>query len=292
MTTASDRDAASAEAGRGSGAMIFLVAMGVAFAMTGGAILTAAGNGALQEVVRVMTSPAPAATLAERLQQTANVARLEHDVRTLIDEISDLKAQRNEVNRDPAVEDRLVKLDASLAQLSAKTAQLSTATTDLRSETAQLRARTNELSAAQSAIQAVGDWREQVDELKASLAQAGIGMDAMRSSIDASDRSHAKEIADIGRRVDRLERMTASEATGSTAAAPRRRGNPRRPVEWHLAGWSVQGGQNGAAIITGETGTYEVTSGTFVPGIGRISRIQQRANRWVVETEKGTIIQR
>jgi cell division protein FtsB len=309
MTTAPDRDAPSAGVERRSGAVIFLVAMGLALATTSGAILTAAGTGELQDVVRGLSSPGATDPRAEQLQQTATYARLEHDVHALIDEISDLKAQRDEVNRDPAVEDRLARLDAGLAQLSAETARVSTGQTELKDETARmsaertelrhevarLRNETSELRAAQGAFAAAGEWRDQVDDLKASLARTGIGLDAMRTSLDASDSTHRTEIADIGRRVDRLEHIAAAaEATGSIAAPPpRRRGGARRLVDSHeLAGWSVRDGHNGAAIIMGQTGTYEVMSGMVVPGIGRVSSIQRRANRWVVVTERGTIVQR
>jgi hypothetical protein len=295
MTIAPDQDAPSAGVERRSGAVIFLVAMGLALATTSGAILTAAGTGELQDVVRTLGSPGAAEPRVEQLQQTARYARLEHDVRTLIDEVSDLKAQRNEASRDPAVEDRLARLDSGLAQLNAATAQLTIEQADLRSETARLRTETGELRAVQSAFAATSDWRDQVDDLKASLARTGIGIDALRSSLDASDYTHRTEIIDIGRRVDRLEHMAAgTEVTGSIATArTRRRGGARRPVETHeLAGWSVRDGQNGAAIIMGQSGAYAVMSGMMVPGIGRVSSIHRRANRWVVETDKGTIVQR
>jgi hypothetical protein len=307
MTTVSSQDAGSAKTERGSGAAIFLVAMGLALATTSGAILTAAGTGGLQDAVRNLSAARAADTVAEQLQQTATIARLENDVRALIDEVSDLKARPHET---PAVGERLGKLDAGLAQLRTETAQLRADTSQVRtetvrlkaetgrlkSETEQLRSETGQLRAAQGESAASGAWRDQVGELKASLAQAGIDIDAMRSSLDGSDHAHRKAIVDIDRRVDRLEHMIAAEVTGAFGAqSPRRRAPPgqRRSLASHgLTGWSVQEAQDGAAKITGYTGTYEVTSGTFVPGIGRVSGVHQRANRWIVETEKGTIVQR
>jgi hypothetical protein len=117
----------------------------------------------------------------------------------------------------------------------------------------------------------------------------------MRSSLDTGESTRRTEIADIDRRVDRLEHLAAvADATGSIPApTPRRRAAARRPVELHnLAGWTVRDGHNGAVIISGQTGTYEVMSGMVVPGIGRVSSIQRRANRLIVVTGRGTIVQR
>lgn len=283
MTTASDQDAPSAKSGRSMGSAIFLIAMGVALATTSGAILTTVGIGDLQDIVRNLGWPGTTDTFAEQLRQTAAIARLENDVRTLTDEISDLKARHGETRIDPRIERHLARLDDGVAQL--------------QSVTTQLRIESGELRSAQSDVAAREASSDRWYDLKTSLAQAGIDIDAMRSSLDASDHSRRKEIVDIGQRVDRLEHMIAvGDVTGSLGSMVRKRrglvGPRKLAAARAMSGWSVLGGQNGAATITGQNGTYDVTSGSFVPGIGRVSSVRQRANRWVVVTEKGTIVQR
>ena len=100
--------------------------MGFGLATTSGAVLTAVGTGDLQELVRSLSGEPAADPVADQLQQTATIARLENDVRTLIDEISDLKAQRQAAPNDPAVTERFARIDVAeyrLGPLSAKQVQ-------------------------------------------------------------------------------------------------------------------------------------------------------------------------
>jgi len=59
-----------------------------------------------------------------------------------------------------------------------------------------------------------------------------------------------------------------------------------------LSGWSVQDAHNGGATIKGDGGKFDVTRGTLVPGLGRVTNVRQRGSRWIVVTDKGTIVQR
>jgi hypothetical protein len=290
--------------------MIFLIAMGFGLATTSGAILTAVGTGDLQELVRSLSGEPAADPVADQLQQTATIARLENDVRTLIDEISDLKAQRQAAPNDPTVTEHFARIDAELAQLRNETrqvssdtgqlkmltAQLGNDTAQLKSVTTQLRIETGELRTSLDTVATALPGRDRIEDMQSKLGQANANIDAMRSSLDASDHTHRKDVLEIGRRVDRLEHtVTAAEVTGSIGSAPHRRsfnGVRRASTSHDLPGWSVQITDYGAAMISGQTGSYEVTPGTFVPGIGRVTSVQRRANRWMVVTEKGKIIQR
>jgi chromosome segregation ATPase len=213
--------------------------MGFGLATTSGAVLTAVGTGDLQELVRSLSGEPAADPVADQLLQTATIARLENDVRTMIDEISDLKAQRQAVQQDPAITEHFARLDADLAQLRNETRQLSTDTGQLKTLTAQLGTETDqlksvitqlrieagELRASLDEVATARPGRDQIENVQSRLAQANANIDAMRSSLDASDHTHRKEVVEIGRRVDRLEHsVAAAEVTGAIGANPHRRG--------------------------------------------------------------------
>lgn len=288
MTTAPKQDASPAKVERRSGGAIFLVAMGLALATTSGAILTAIGTGNLPDVVRTLSSPGAADTLAEQLRQTATVARLENDVRVLIDEISDLKARPAEARADPRIEEHLARLDSGLAQLQTVTTQLGIDTGELKTATMQLGIDHGELRAAQGELAAAAAHQDQLDDLKAGLAQAGIDLDAMRSSLDASDHSRSKEIVNIGQRVDRLEHLIgAGDATGSLGTIVHKRrgigGQHKLSAGHGLSAWSAQEAQDGAAHYGPDA---------HPRGHSRHVRARNRAGAERAQTGEGSFLQR
>src|SRR6202521_1885612 len=265
MTPSSIADPAAAPE-RGYGARIFLVAAGLALATTGGAILSAIGTGDLRQAVHGVGLARGADIEAERRQQSATVAKLEDDLRILMDEVATLRSRDAVARLDTRLEDRLARLDLDLTQLTA--------------ETAAVRLRDEIVDAAPA--------RDQIGELEGNLAQAAREIGTLRSSFDASVETNRRDIGDIGKRVDRLEHLIgAGDVTSSIGHSP-----VRRRSAHDLSGWSVQDARRGAATITGHSGTYEVTPGTVVPGIGRIASVRARGNHWVVVTDKGVIVQR
>jgi septal ring factor EnvC (AmiA/AmiB activator) len=161
---------------------------------------------------------------------------------------------------DAAVDERLNQLEADIARL--------------KQEAVALRA-------GQS------DTSEELGHIRAGLANATIGLESLRSSIDGNDLGRRHAIADFARRIERLEhQVAASDRTGSIAPAPVRRSRHVVP------GWSVQEAQDGQVLIADDRSTFWVRPGTTVPGLGRVSNVRQRASHWVVVTEKGVIAQR
>lgn len=153
---------------------------------------------------------------------------------------------------------------------------------ELESDIAQLKQEAVALHAGQS------DTSEELGHIRASLANATIGLESLRSSIDDNDLGRRQAIADFGRRIERLEHaVAASDRTGSIAAAPVRRRSPHV-----LSGWSVQDAKDGKALIADHATRFWVQPGTMVPGLGRVTHVRQRASHWVVMTAKGMIAQR
>lgn len=132
-----------------------------------------------------------------------------------------------------------------------------------------------------------GDTAEELGHIRAALANATIGLESLRTSIQEHDQGRSMGDAALDRRVDRLERLIATDATGSI-------GNPsaRRRLPPVLTGWSVRGLDGGKAAIAGRGTTYWVTPGSYVPGLGRINNVRQRGNSLIVVTSRGTIVQR
>jgi len=132
------------------------------------------------------------------------------------------------------------------------------------------------------------DTSAELNHIRAGLANATIGLESMRSSIDESEQSQRQSTTELGRRIGRLESLIASgERTGSISTPSASHRN--RQV---LADWSVQDVQNGQVVIADHGETFLVTPGTVIPRLGRVTDVHQRANRWIVVTEKGIIVQR
>lgn len=83
----------------------------------------------------------------------------------------------------------------------------------------------------------------------------------------------------------------AKEVTGSISpppVAPRVEAARLPKVE----GWVLHEVANGAALIEGRRGIYEVSAGDPVPGLGRVDAIRRQDGRWVVVTSKGLVVAR
>jgi hypothetical protein len=247
---------------RDSTALAFLIAMGIALATTAGVALTA-GTGPLRSgsgAVAVDNDPAAAAPA----QPAPDIVRLEDRLEDLLGEVEILKS-RPTGSSDPTIEDRLKELAEELAQVKADTKRLE-----------------NGLETA--------SWRDEIGTFRANFANTDIELGKLRASLDERDDSRRHAIADLSRRLDRLERVVASnEETGSIAASALH--HRARPAHSGIAGWSVQDGRFDHAVLAGPTARYSVWPGTIVPGLGRIVSVRERGGRFIVVTDKGTITQ-
>jgi hypothetical protein len=113
----------------------------------------------------------------------------------------------------------------------------------------------------------------------------------------------ASEIADITTRLNKLEKKAALPTLSSTKplppAGPKQstlmaRAEPpasneiakQRPL---LREYNLEDVQNGVAVVDSRYGPQQVAPGDFIPGAGRVLRIERRGDDWFVLTSQGII---
>lgn len=254
-------------------ALLLLAAVGLALAVTGGATLSGLATGALQAAVR-STGFGQGETLeSEQRRQARSVASLEARLAQLSDQIGGLArhSAAAAATGEARAQEQLARLESEIAALR------------------------TELQIQRSAVAQTVAPDGPADPHATALAQAGIGLAALRSSFDERDRARGEQIAAVARRIDRLEQMMiAPEATGSIrpqaapAAAVRKRGAARGLQ----AQWSVRPDMLGVAVVNDRGQRFAVTRGAQVPGLGRITDVRRQAGRWVVVTRHGLLVER
>ena len=116
----------------------------------------------------------------------------------------------------------------------------------------------------------------------------------------------ASEIAGLTTRLNKLEKRAAAAGTSSAnplpPAAPKQsslvaRAEPSAPNETArsdnpgplLPDYSVEDARDGIAVVDSRSGPQEVAPGDFIPGAGRVLRIEKRGGDWFVQTSRGVI---
>jgi hypothetical protein len=114
----------------------------------------------------------------------------------------------------------------------------------------------------------------------------------------------ASEIADLTTRLNKLEKRAAIPATASAKppATPKEsslmaRAETSAPNETArsdnpgpvLRDYSVEDVRDGIAVVDSRYGPQEVGAGDFIPGAGRVLRIEKRGGEWFVLTSRGVI---
>ena len=136
------------------------------------------------------------------------------------------------------------------------------------------------------------------------LSELGTKLEKLEKKVAAATPS--KEVSDLAIRLDKLEKRMAAALDGparpeadagtkhgsvvAKAQPPGPNGDARpgaaRPV---LRDYRVSDVQDGFAVVEGRYGTQEVAPGDFVPGAGRVLRIERRGGEWYVLTSNGVI---
>lgn len=204
------------------------------------------------------------------------------------------------------------KPDPLAAQTAMRVEQLSTDIRGVRDAVATLskgRSRGgDDLKPLQERVSALG---EAIEKLRADQSTKIAGLAGSADRGEKADRDIAGKMAQIVERLDRIERASAPQITGSispqpqaqpqqTAAAQPIPTPPPRPVATEkpatppapkpLAGWTLRDIYDGLALIENrQAGIIEVAPGQIVRGLGRIEKIEQRGGRWVVVTQQGVI---
>ena len=147
--------------------------------------------------------------------------------------------------------------------------------------------------------------------LKASVEQTSkigtIQFNKTSDRLDKVEKAQAEPAAKLAKLSDAVDRLRAAppvvpaavaaapvaakEVTGSIsppASAPKAEVARLPTVE----GWVLRDVADGAALIEGRRGMFEVYAGDPVPGLGRVDAIRRQDGRWVVVTSKGLIVAR
>jgi len=166
----------------------------------------------------------------------------------------------------------------------------------------------------------LADLRQSVGEIKSNAASARQISGALAELSQRVDRLGRESSAKADKPAERVDRQANAATAGSSphidkaehksaappsaptqAAAPRPPVRPRfaavaldrtgsidrpRPI---LRSYVVLGARDDVALIGGRYGEREVRAGDFLPGAGRVERIEARGDQWVVMTSEGLI---
>ena len=166
--------------------------------------------------------------------------------------------------------------------------------------------------------------------LEASVARIDADIQALKASIDQTAEANTTQFNRTNGRLDKVEKAQAEPAaklarlseavdklravplaataaaaappaaakdvTGSIAAPasapPAANAKPEVARLPTVEGWRLRDVANGAALIEGRRGMFEVYAGDPIPGLGRVDAIRRQDGRWVVVTAKGLIVAR
>ena len=115
----------------------------------------------------------------------------------------------------------------------------------------------------------------------------------IREAVSASSR----ETADPQRQADPIRKLLKDAEQQLTSIGPNAR-DLQAPVKLApvpetrpttIEGWTLREVTNGTAVLEGPNGTWRVTRGDTVPGVGRIEFIFRWGNRLMVATSSGLI---
>src|SRR5712691_11381972 len=168
---------------------------------------------------------------------------------------------------DSALEATVARIDADIAALKASVEHTA------KANTAQFSKTSDRLDKAEKA-QA---------EPAAKLAKLSEAVDKLRVAPVASVAAAAAPAA-----AKEVTGSISPPATATPAAAPK----PEMARLPTLDGWVLRNVSNGAALIEGRRGMFEVYAGDPIPGLGRVDAIRRQDGRWVVVTGKGLIVAR
>lgn len=289
-----------------SGNSTMLIALVVAFAVAGGAILTTLGTIGFDGLID--NSGLSRTTLSARqYEQASTIAALDRTVTAVNTEVAALRARLDRASgSDAAPGDRLAKfsgeldivkrgirhLAADLGNIDRRVEAIAAGAPGGDPAAADRLAKMDaDITALKKTVADVATDVEYVGQRVETVAVRAITASAtLRSSIDGND----ERLAAVTKRLDKIESTMGGDLT-SSISPQHRSGTPgqataRKRVIMGIPGWSVQEASDGKAVITGRSGSFEVQPGSVVPGLGRVDDIKQQRGRWVVTTSRGPII--
>lgn len=128
-----------------------------------------------------------------------------------------------------------------------------------------------------------------------AAARAQKEIAALRSGLDAANKSNTAQFGKLGTRLDHMEQLAKAAdpvTTGSIrprhAASAAKTAAAEDPAIVH--GWVVRATRNGLVYVEGRSGIYRVLPGVSLPGLGTVETIKREDGRWIVVTPKGNIV--
>jgi len=146
----------------------------------------------------------------------------------------------------------------------------------------------------------IGALQSEVQELRAKLDAMEKRQQAERASaqkaiappapVENKAVASTTESAPAKERAEKPEAKVARAAKNESAKVDMTPVQTIAPAPKVVSGYRVRDVYRGAALIESERGMIGVEPGEFVPGVGRVIAIHERAGRWVVVTESGEIV--
>jgi hypothetical protein len=125
-----------------------------------------------------------------------------------------------------------------------------------------------------------------VDDLRDKVSTLRSNMSLLASSLDEISIGRDSETDRINRRLAKIEDVISIQPD-ITASIPRQTFPPMpRKRAPRTSGWTAQDLGNGIYSVSGPTGKYDVTIGSYVPGLGRIEAIKNQGGRLHLVTGK------
>lgn len=201
-STSAKRDATK----RDTTAVALLAAVLIAAGLTGVATLSAAGSGALQEVLRFAGVGRATVLEQEQQRQAATLAEIERILNNVQVDLGSVEARAKIAQADAAdLGTRLTRIDGDIGSLRESLGKRPIAN-----------------------AQGLRDAMHQSDKV---VHGALMEVASLRSTFDANETTNRKEFAAINQRLDRLERtLTGHDITSSVQKRPARKLHARRPA--------------------------------------------------------------
>ncbi|WP_157043146.1 hypothetical protein [Rhodopseudomonas palustris] len=190
------------------------------------------------------------------------------------------------------------------------TASLGHSSADSTALTKQTQALNDQIARLDADLAALkGNVDHSSKQAAAQITQLGKTGDKTGDRIDKLEKAQADaatRLAKVSETVDKLKtpapmaaaaaatQVAAKDATGSLGAASANLTAPKPEVARlpTVPGWVLHDVANGAAVIEGRQGMFEVYAGDPIPGLGRVDAIRRQDGRWVVVTSRGLIVAR
>jgi outer membrane murein-binding lipoprotein Lpp len=149
----------------------------------------------------------------------------------------------------------------------------------------------------------LADLRQSIGEIKSTVVSTREISGALAQLSQRVDHEASAMSAALSTRIDKLEQKVAAPPPALTQAAQSKQ-TPARPkfdnvsmdrtssIERPrplLRGYVVLDARDDVALVGGRYGEREVRQGDFLPGAGRVERIELRGEGWVVMTSEGLI---